>query len=85
MRYRIEVTRAAERDLRALPENVLKRVDAKILSLAGNPRPDGVKKLAGAESLYRVRIGDYRIIYEIQDRAILIIIVRVRHRGEAYR
>jgi len=85
VRYRIEVTRAAERDLRALPENVLKRVDAKILSLAGNPRPDGVKKLAGADSLYRVRVGDYRIIYEIQDRAILIIIVRVRHRGDVYR
>ena len=85
MRYRIEVTRAAERDLRALPESVLKRVDAKILSLAGNPRPDGVRKLAGAESLYRVRIGDYRIIYEIQDRVVLIVIVRVRHRGEAYR
>jgi mRNA interferase RelE/StbE len=46
---------------------------------------DGVKKLAGADSLYRVRVGDYRIIYEIQDRAILIIIVRMRHRGEAYR
>lgn len=82
MHYRIEVTRAAERDLRALPDNVLKRVDAKILSLAANPRPDGVKKLAGADSLYRVRTGDYRIIYEIQDRAVLIIIIRVRHRGE---
>lgn len=79
------MTRAAERDLRALPEQALKRVDASILSLARNPRPDGVKKLRGAESLYRVRVGDYRIIYEIQDRAILIVIVRVRHRGEAYR
>lgn len=85
MRYRIEVTRAAERDLRALPDNLLKRVDVKILSLAANPRPDGVRKLAGSDSLYRVRVGDYRIIYEVQDRAILIIIVRVRHRGEVYR
>lgn len=86
MRYRIEVTNAAERDLRALPGNVLKRVDARILSLGENPRPDGVKKLAGADDLYRVRVGDYRIIYEIRDRVTLVTtIVAVRHRGRAYR
>lgn len=85
MRYRIEVTKAAERDLRALPADILKRVDKRILALAENPRPDGVKKLAGADDLYRVRVGDYRIIYEIQDRAIVVTIIRVRHRGEVYR
>ena len=85
MRYRIEITKAAARDLRALPANILKRVDARILSLAEEPRPDGVKKLAGVEDLYRVRVGDYRIIYEIQDAVILTTIVRTRHRGEVYR
>lgn len=85
MRYRIELTKAAERDLRALPGNILKRVDARILSLAKEPRPDGVRKLIGADHLYRVRVGDYRIVYEIQDRAVLIVIIRVRHRGEVYR
>ncbi|HEV2641069.1 MAG TPA: type II toxin-antitoxin system RelE/ParE family toxin [Candidatus Elarobacter sp.] len=85
MRYRIEITKGAERDLRALPQQALKRVDARILALTEHPRPDAVKNLAGAADLYRVRVGDYRVIYEIQDRAVLVIIVRVRHRGEAYR
>ncbi len=85
MRYRIEVTKAAARDLRALPANILKRVDARILSLGDQPRPDGVKKLVGSEDLYRIRVGDYRIIYEIQDAVIVVSIIRVRHRGEAYR
>ena len=85
MHYRIEVTQAAARDLRALPANILKRVDARILSLAEKPRPDGVRKLVGSEDLYRVRVGDYRIIYEIHDAALLVSIIRVRHRGEVYR
>lgn len=85
MRYRIEATKAAERDLRALPGHILKRVDARILSLARNPRPEGVKKLAGADNLYRVRVGDYRIVYQLRDRVVLVTIIRVRHRSEAYR
>ena len=85
MHYRIEVTKAAARDLRALPANILKRVDARILSLAEKPRPDGVRKLVGSADLYRLRVGDYRIIYEIQDAVILVCIIRVRHRGEVYR
>ncbi len=83
--YRIELTKAAERDLRALPTNVLKRVDARILSLAEEPRPDGVKKLAGSDDLYRVRVGDYRIIYQIRDATVLVVIIRVGHRGDVYR
>ncbi len=79
------MTKAAARDLRALPANILKRVDARILSLAEKPRPDGVKKLVGSEDLYRMRIGDYRMIYEIQDAVILVSIIRVRHRREVYR
>ena len=85
MHYRIEVTKSAERDLRDLPTDVAKRVVARIASLAENPCPNGVKKLAGMDDLYRIRVGDYRIIYEIRDAAILITVVRVRHRGTAYR
>jgi mRNA interferase RelE/StbE len=85
VRYRIEVTKAGARDLRTLAANILKRVDARILSLAKQPRPDGVKKLIGAEDLCRVRVGDYRIIYEIHDAVILVSIIRVRHRREVYR
>lgn len=85
MHYRIEFTKSAERDLRALPENILKRVDARILSLAEQPCPDGVTKLVGRGDLYRVRVGDYRVIYEIQDAVILVTIIRVRHRSDVYR
>lgn len=85
MQYRIEVTPAAQRDLKALPRDVLKRVDAKILALADNPRPSGSRLLRGQERLFRVRVGDYRIVYQIEDDRLVILVVRVRHRGKAYR
>lgn len=82
--YRVELTRSAERDLRRLPRHVLKRIDRKILGLADDPWPGGVKKLQGSESTYRIRVGDYRILYEVEDEAILVLVVRVRHRREVY-
>jgi mRNA interferase RelE/StbE len=85
VRYRIEITKTAKRELRALPANVAKRVDVRVASLAEDPRPVGVRKIVGAEDLYRVRVGDYRIVYEIQDATVLITIIRVRHRGDVYR
>lgn len=81
--YRIEVTRAAQRDLTALPKSVFKRVDVKIQSLAEDPHPRGTKKLE--DNLFRVRIGDYRIIYQVVSDTITIAIIRVRHRREVYR
>ena len=84
-RYRIELTSAALRDLKALPENVLRRVDRRILSLADNPWPRGSKKLKGEESLYRVRVGDYRIIYRVEEEVLLILVIRIRHRRDVYR
>ena len=85
MPYRIKITSGAEHDLHALPSNILKRVNARIAALAENPRPSGVRKLSGADGLYRIRIGDYRIIYEIRDAVLVVIIIRARHRREAYR
>ena len=85
MAYRIVVTRRAEKDLAALPKAALRRIDAKILSLASAPRPAEAVKLKGADTLYRVRVGDYRIVYEVQDDAVVIVIVRVGHRREVYR
>ena len=82
--YRIELTRAAERDLRGLPRDVLRRVDRRILALANDPRPRGARKLEGTANTYRVRVGDYRILYEIEDAAILVLVVRVGHRREIY-
>ena len=82
--YRIELTRAAERDLRGLSRDVLRRVDRKLQALSNDPRPHGSKKLEGSANTYRVRVGDYRILYEIEDTAILVLVVRVGHRREAY-
>lgn len=85
MTYAIEFRPAALRDLKTLPVDLRKRIGRKIDSLADNPRPPGVEKLSGREDSYRVRVGDYRIIYEIRDRVLLIIIVEVGHRREVYR
>ena len=81
--YQIEVTRAAQRDLDSLPKSVFKRVDAKIQSLTQDPHPRGAKKLE--DNLFRVRVGDYRIIYQVISDRIVIAIIRVRHRREVYR
>lgn len=85
MTYQVRLTPAAQRDLDALDRPVLRRIDAKILALAQDPRPSGVQKLTGEGDLYRVRVGDYRILYTIEDAALVVLIVRVRHRSEVYR
>jgi mRNA interferase RelE/StbE len=83
--YRVELRPAALRDLKSLPREVLGRVSAKIDSLPGNPRPPGVEKLSGSEDSYRVRVGDYRILYRILDEVLLVLVVAIRHRKEACR
>lgn len=83
--YRIELTPRAERDLLGLPSHISRRLIPRIDALARQPRPAGVKKLANDEGLYRIRSGDYRIIYQIQDRALLILIVSIGHRRDVYR
>lgn len=85
MKYRVELTKAAVRDLTAVPKATLKRLDACILRLADDPLPPGVKKLKSSSGLYRVRVGDYRIIYTIEQGIVTVIVVRVAHRREAYR
>lgn len=85
MAYKVELRPAALRDLKSLPREVLERISAKIDSLPENPRPPGVEKLSGSEDSYRVRVGDYRILYRIVDEALLVLVVAVRHRKEAYR
>ncbi len=85
MAYRVELTPAAQRDLRSLDRPVLRRIDARIRSLAEEPRPHGVEKLAGDSEVYRVRVGDYRILYQIDDAVLVVLVVRVRHRREVYR
>lgn len=82
--YRIEVTPRAQKDLRALPVRERKRVADQIDALKTDPRPTGCKKLKGREDFYRVRVGDYRVVYQIEDEVLLILIVRVGDRKEIY-
>lgn len=85
MTYRVFDKPAAERDLAKLPRDVLRRVSDRISRLAENPRPPGSEKLKGEEDLYRIRVGDYRVLYEIDDEARAVWVARVRHRRDAYR
>ena len=83
--YRIEFSPRAERDFRNLPGDIQIRLKPHIDKLAHNPRPRGVEKMAGEESLYRIRIGDYRVVYNIEDDILLILVVKIGHRREVYR
>ncbi|NJM72731.1 MAG: type II toxin-antitoxin system RelE/ParE family toxin [Scytonema sp. RU_4_4] len=85
MSYEVEITPTAKRQIKKLPLDVLQKVVAKLEELAIEPCPDGVTKLEGSENLYRVRLGKYRIIYEIQDGLLLVTIVKVKHRKDVYR
>ncbi len=75
-RYRIQVERQAERTLRRLPRDLLERVRMAINNLAGEPWPPGCKKLVGFANLYRIRLGDRRIVYAIEDEDVLVLILR---------
>jgi mRNA interferase RelE/StbE len=85
MRYRIEYSPRGRRQFRALSRQVQQRLTPRIEALAEEPRPHGVIQLAGEEGLYRIRVGDYRIIYAIKDDVLLVLIVSVGHRSEVYR
>jgi mRNA interferase RelE/StbE len=82
--YGISFARAARKDLEALETKVVNRIFPKIEALAKQPRPGGCRKLVGEENLWRIRIGDYRVIYEINDAQLLVDVVAVRHRSKAY-
>lgn len=83
--YSVEVTPRAVKDLAALPRDMLLRVDARILALADDPRPPGSLKLTNMGGLHRVRVGDWRILYRIDDDDRVVEVARVLHRGDAYR
>lgn len=82
--YRIVVTSAARRVINHLEVSIKTRILARIDTLASNPRPPGAIKLEGQQS-YRVRVGDYRIVYMVEDEIVTVTIIRVGHRREVYR
>ena len=81
--YKIELTRSAEKELLALNKTIIGKIWPQIKNLADLPHPKGSLKLSGTENTYRIRVGNYRVIYKIEDDTIKIIIIR--HRKEAYR
>lgn len=83
--YELLIERTAERDLKSLPTTLFDRIVPRIRSLAETPRPPGCHKLAGSLNDWRIRIGDYRVLYEIDDARKRVRIFRVRHRREVYR
>jgi mRNA interferase RelE/StbE len=83
--YSLLIKRSAEKELKKLPAGDLRRVVDCIHDLAQQPRPSGCEKLSGEAERYRVRQGDYRIVYGIDDAARLIEVVKIGHRREVYR
>ncbi|MBD3809103.1 MAG: type II toxin-antitoxin system RelE/ParE family toxin [Sulfuricurvum sp.] len=82
--YKIEIKKSAAKEIENLPSVILKRVVSHIQELGSNPRPMGCRKLSGDEK-YRIRVGDYRILYEIEDEIVMVYVVKVAHRKEVYR
>jgi len=84
MSYRGTLTPRAERDLRRLPADVSRRVIAALMELQDNPRPRGSRKLAGSDE-WRVRVGDYRVLYRVDDSSHQFTVTRIAHRRDVYR
>ena len=82
MPYRVEVSPAAGRDLRRLPPDVRARLETVVMALADEPRPPGVRKIQGEEQAHRVRLGDYRVVYDVHDAEKLVAILHVGRRNE---
>ena len=85
MGYRLELKPSAAKSLSRLPKTVQRAIAAVLEEVTENPRHRGVTKLAGEEDLYRVRAGDYRVVYTIRDQVLLVLVVRIAHRKEVYR
>ena len=83
--YRIEWTRSAAKELRKLPRQMIPKIVAEVDNLTSNPYPQGVRKLVGTENSYRIRVGDYRILYNIIENRLIVEIIRVGHRKDVYK
>ena len=85
MSYEVKFSKKAEKAYKKLPNNIKLRIDQKLDYLSSTPRGTDTKKLAGHENAYRTRVGDYRIVYEIEDDQLLVWILDLGHRGGIYR
>lgn len=85
MKYKIFIAKPVQKQIAKLPSKMQARIDEKIYQLAVQPRPEGVRKLKGYDNEYRIRVGNYRVRYEISDAESLIRILQCRHRKDIYR
>ena len=83
--YQVVIERRAEKEMDRLAQPIRRRVVEAILGLASDPRPPGCRKLVGSDNDWRIRVGDYRVIYQIADAVKIVRVNRVRHRREVYR
>lgn len=83
--YKIEWKQSAKKELRKLEKAIISRIIRVVEDLPLDPHPTGCRKLQGSEHLYRVRVGDYRVVYSVENEVLLIEIIRVGHRKEIYR
>ena len=84
MTYRVELTSAAARQVRKLPRPARDRILSAVAELSVEPRPHGSRKLVGEQTAWRIRIGDYRVIYDVHDDVLTVTVVRAAHRREVY-
>ncbi|TYQ25980.1 type II toxin-antitoxin system RelE/ParE family toxin [Pseudanabaena sp. UWO311] len=85
MSYEVQILPKAARQIKALSLEIRQDITLTIQSLANEPRPIGVKKLSGEKDIYRVRVGNYRVLYQIIDKVLVVVVVSVGHRREVYR
>lgn len=85
MPYRLKIAESAKKDLSRLPSQERQRIGERIRALGEDPRPSGCAKLRGTSHSYRIRIGRYRVLYSVDDAEQCVVILRVKHRKEAYR
>ena len=84
-KYKIEISRSAEKQLRKLPKDDQKRVVEAMLELGGHPLPRGARKLSGYDDVFRIRAGRYRILYSVSETEVIIIVLKIGHRKDVYR
>jgi mRNA interferase RelE/StbE len=83
--YEVNFSKRAKKQFNKLPLDVQERIQTKINDLTIEPRPNGVKKLQGDDNSYRVRVGDYRVIYEVDDDVLIVTVIKIGNRGEIYK
>ena len=84
-KYKIEVSRSAEKQLKKLPRGDQQRIVEAVLALADEPVPRGARKLAGYDDVFRIRVGRYRILYSVSSGTLVIIVLKIGHRKDVYR